>query len=175
MKKDVIFTLILIVLLLIAFPIGYSSYTCINQNTMLPLKEVNSVDLFFYVFFNNVGFSVLILLGIISINITTAGILFYTGYTWGIQVAVLKCKYGKNFLLDSLIYHFSIELLWITILVYTSCKLSINFYDTFNNKKSLSTLILEIKSQKRILVFALLLIFLGAIIEVLVPKILLTN
>ena len=163
-KKALYFSLILIIMLFIAFPIGLNSYDCISENN-LPFEDINNFKLFFKILLNNLGFCVLILLGSISLNITTAGILFYTGYTWGIQFALIKCKYGSEFLTQSIIYHFPLEFLWIIVTVYLSSILSIHFYNVFNDFNKINLFFKTVKSTKKHILLIVILNIISALIE----------
>lgn len=159
------------VMILIGFAFGHNNYSCLEGNHEYT-KDIDHSVVFLKILLNNIGFSILIIVGAISLNVITAGVLFYNGYIWGLQFRTIMCDFGIDYFLRAVIPHFFIELLWILFIVHSISVFSKALYRFYSNKIDSENFIKVILSQKKRLLISFSLIILSAIFEIYLPIIL---
>lgn len=168
-KRTLYISCFLFLITLIAIPIGFWNYEC-KEISPLNFSKIDHFDLFIEILINNTLFCLLIIIGSLSLNFITSCILFYNGYSWGIQLSLLNCNHNIEYILKSILPHLIFELLWIVIAVYISSFFSILFLKYFNNKISSNEFLIKIKSKNKHILTMLLLLPVSAFIEVYVLK-----
>lgn len=169
--------LIIFLFFIISFAYGFDNFHCTGNHlaSNISLIENTNRSIFLFVLLNNLAFSVVILLGAFSFNIVSFAVVVYNGYSWGLQAAISVCKMGISLTLKSVLPHLFFELAWIFLSIFLSFRISILFYQLLNDTISSQDFYDSIKGKKKLLLFIILLICIGAIIETYVTPSFLTN
>jgi len=151
--------------MLATFLISCSLFGCetIDQSNLTERKNVDHV--FLDILVRNASFSCVILLGALFFNVSTVCLIAFNGYSWGLSFMQVFCLAGGKTAFILFAPHGLIELVWITISVQISVKLSMVILDLFRNKILPSIFIQEIKKQLPKLGICFVLIMIGALVE----------
>jgi len=121
---------------------------------------------FVKILIQNLGFFLLIIAGSLFYNISNFFLLLYNGNLWGLAAKFAACSLGFYNAILLVAPHIVIEILWISLSVKLSFKLSRILYDLLNDKIDSYLFMAQLKTMKYQFLFAFLLVITGVVIEV---------
>jgi uncharacterized membrane protein SpoIIM required for sporulation len=154
---------IALLIMTISFVVG-SRVNCYYLNS--PVVVESSVIFFFKVILQNSCFAVFLLMGGFFINITTACLLIYNGFSWGKSFKDVYCNAGLEKTVMLVLPHIFLEVFWILFICQISIKISFQFFDLLTNKSSASDLYESFKKQSLMpIIYTFALLIFSASIE----------
>lgn len=162
------FLLIFVGVTIFLFAFGVLSHDCIDSTQKSEVFDITNdekIHLFFKVFFKNLGFAILILLGFIFYNVSTIVLLMYNGFMWGILFSVTSCHIGISTTVKLVVTHIAIELIWIYCFAKFSFLLTEDFVSLLNKEVPFEKVLQKAKVNKHYLRFGFTLLFVAVLIE----------
>ena len=104
-----------------------NNVTKITENT-LSLKSL---------LINNTEYYLLLLIGFLSLNISSYPLVAYNSYFWGAIFKTTVCKSNLVNAVNLFLPHVFFEIFWIAIITSISTKFSVLLYEEFNNLKTI--------------------------------------